>query len=152
MNYKDLYETYTKKFNDLTNYAKKYGEELYDSQKLTKEEFKTIFKQKKEQIESVLHRKVSNNDVVKELIDQHKYSGTLAQGKALREAMKKQGVVITWQEARKWGGVNPEDIKHEKIQSFWEDIKMERKAYMLRNPFATNAEVSRYIAMTFFGS
>ena len=152
MNYKELYKEYSKKYDNMKAYAEKYGEALADNQKLSREAFKTSFAQKKAQFEAAIGRKISEREVVKEILDEQKYSGTLAQTKALRTAMKKQGYDITWNEARKWGGVKPEEVKNEKVQQFWWDVQQERRAYILRNPNATAAEVSKFIAITMFGS
>lgn len=152
MNYKELYAEYSKKYDAMKEYAKKYGETLADNQKLSKDVFKNNFKQKKDIYEAAIGRKLTNKEVVKEILNEQRYSGTLAQTAALRKAMKKQGYDISWSEIRKWGGVEPDDIKNEKIQQFWWDVKQERLAYLLKNPNATNAEVAHYIAITMFGS
>lgn len=152
MNYKELYKEYSKKYDEMKAYAKKYGETLADDQKLSRDVFKTNFAAKKVQYEAALNRKITDREVVKQILDEQRYSGTLAQTKALRDAMKKQGYEISWAEARKWGGVNPEDVKSEKVQQFWWDVQQERRAYILRNPNATGAEVAKYIAITMFGS
>lgn len=152
MNYKELYKEYSKKYDEMKAYAKKYGETLADDQKLSRDVFKTNFAAKKVQYEAALNRKITDREVVKQILDEQRYSGTLAQTKALREAMKKQGYEISWAEARKWGGVDPEDVKSEKVKQFWWDVQQERRAYILRNPNATGAEVAKYIAITMFGS
>ena len=152
MNYKELYNEYSKKYDNMKAYAKKYGETLADDQKLSRDVFKTSFAQKKLQFEAALGRKLNDREVVKEILDEQKYSGTLAQTKALRTAMKKQGYDISWAEARKWGGVEPEDVQNEKVQQFWWDVQQERRAYLLKHPNATGQEVAKYIAITMFGS
>lgn len=152
MNYKELYRNYVKKYDSAKAFAKQYAEPFADPQRLSKDSFKASFAQKKEQIEAVLGRKISEKDVVKEIVNEQKYGGTLAQTKALRDAMRKQGYEISWTEARKWGGVEPEQVKHEVIQKFWWDVQQERKAFILKHPNATSAEVAKYIAVTMFGS
>lgn len=152
MNYKDLYAEYSKKYDAMKAYAKQYGETLADDQKLSKDVFKTNFKQKKEIYEAAIGRKLTDRQVVKEILYEQKYSGTLAQTATLRKAMKKQGYEISWTEARKWGGVDPDQVKNEKVQQFWWDVKQERRAYMLQHPNATSADVAKYIAITMFGS
>jgi hypothetical protein len=152
MNYKELYKIYSQKYDNMKEYAKKYGETLADDQKLSRDVFKTSFAQKKAQFEAAVGRKLSDKEVVKEILDEQKYSGTLAQTKALRTAMKRQGYEITWSEARKWGGVDPNDVQNEKVQQFWNDVKQQRAAFMSRNPNASSADVAKYIAITMFGS
>lgn len=152
MNYRELYAEYSKKYDAMKEYAKKYGETLADNQKLSKSVFKDNFKQKKEIYEAAIGRKFSDKEVVKEILNEQKYSGTLAQTAVLRKAMKKQGYDISWTEARRWGGVKPEEVKNEKVQQFWWDVKQERRAYLLQHPNATSAEVAKYIAVTMFGS
>lgn len=152
MNYKELYKEYSKKYDNAKENAKNRGESFADEDKLSREAFKASFAQKKVQIEEVLKRKVSEKEVVKEIINEQKFGGTLAQTKALRDAMKKQGYNITWSEIRKWGGVDANDVTNEKVQSFWWDVQQERKAFLLQHPNATSAEVSKYIAITMFGS
>ena len=152
MNYRKLYEEYSKKYDNMKAYAEQYGQSIADPQKLSREAFKTSFAQKQAQYEEVLGRKLTTKEVVKEILNEQKYAGTLAQTKALRSAMKKQGYDITWTEARRWGGIAPEDVKNQQVQQFWQDVKAERNAFMLKNPNATNADIARYIAITMFGS
>ena len=152
MNYKELYAEYSKKYDAMKDYAKKYGETLADDQKLSASVFKANFKQKKEIYEAAIGRKLTDKQVVKEILNEQKYQGTLSQTVALRKAMKKQGYDISWSEARKWGGVDPEQVSNEKVQQFWWDVKQARRAYILQNPNASNAEIARYIAVTMFGS
>ena len=152
MNYKELYAEYSKKYDEMKAYAKKYGETLADDQKLSRDVFKSNFKQKKEIYEAAIGRKLTDRQVVKEILNEQRYHGTLAQTATLRKAMKKQGYDISWSEVRKWGGVEPEEVKNEKIQQFWWDVKQQRRAYLLEHPNATSAEVAKYIAITMFGS
>lgn len=152
MNYRELYKSYSKKFDQMNEYALEHHEKLFDDQKMSREVFRTVFAQKKEQIEVTLGRKVDNKDVIKELVDQHKYSGTLAQAANLRKALKRRGYEMSWRDARKYGGQDLSEIKNGAVQNFWNDIQQERRAYILRNPNATPAQISHFIAVTFFGS
>lgn len=152
MNYRKLYEEYSKKYDTMKANALKYGQTIADPQKLSREAFRTSFAQKQIQYEAALNRRLDPREVVKEILNEQKYAGTLAQTKALRTAMKKQGYDISWSEARRWGGVKPEDVENKQVQRFWQDVEAQRNAYMASNPLATSSEAARFIAITMFGS
>ena len=152
MNYKKLYNDYVQKYKSTKDYIEKYGETFEDTQMLTKDVFKTSYLQKKKQIEDVLGRKVSDKDAIKEIVNEQRFGGTLAQTKALRDAMKKQGYDVTYSELRKWGGVSPENVTNQKVKSFWNDVDQRRREYIATHPLASVADVSKYIAIVMFGS
>ena len=160
INFGSLYKTYEKEFYEAKRAAKKLGLPMTNPNKLSKSDFKYAFEATQEDLKGKGKEKLTNRQVLNELIDRQQYSGTEKQGRALAKAMRERGYEVDTREARAYFlyakkdemyRISPElRSRAREIESFFNDQR--NYAAELKALGYNTTDISHMIAVMFYGS
>ena len=148
-NFNRLYKSYLIKYNAAVEKAYSKGEPMFDSTPLNRIEFENMYETLSKDMRKA-GKRITEETIMKNLVDTQTYSRTLAQAQALKKAFAERGLDITVHEARVWGGLEGDETAPQNFQHFWKEIDYRRN--ILKSQGYSSADISKFIAMEFFGS
>lgn len=160
MNLNDLYKDYSARYDRMEAQT----EYPIAITKFNKIEFKAMFEPQKIELEERLHRKVTESEVIREMVLRNKYGSSVRQGTALQNAAAKLGIHIDEETARYWQakvhdwkedglGLPLEEITDPAVRKFFEYQQQKIEEYFAKHPNATNTNgLSAFIAKEVWGS
>lgn len=161
INYGSLYKTYKNKFYNAKRSMKEKHLPMVWDEEMNFDTFKGMFQTTRNTLQEKNHIEPSNTQVIKEMIDRQKFSGSETQGIALVKGMKAKGYDIDLATARAYQGYIkdidafnelPPALKRKatQVKAFYEDID---NFYHVKRAEGYSPEViQQMISNIYFGS